>query len=52
MAWINELLCKFIDMNLQATVNLEQETGVKIDYCVHSRRFPQPDEPLLKRRAA
>lgn len=51
-AWINELLCKFIYMNLRTTVNLEQETGVKIDYCVPSRRFPQPDEPLLKKRAA
>jgi hypothetical protein len=48
VAWINELLCKFIYLNLRTTVNLEEETGVKIDYLVPSRRFPAPDNPLLR----
>lgn len=50
-AWINELLCKFIYVNLRATVNLEAETGIRIDYRVPSRRYPAPDNPLLFRRA-
>lgn len=51
-AWMNELLCKFIYVNLRTTVNLQEETGVKIDYLVPSRRFPAPDEPLLPSRVA
>lgn len=47
-AWKNETLCKFIYMNLRATVLLQEETGYTIDYLVHSRFFPPPDEPLLK----
>lgn len=52
VAWMNELLCKFIYVNLRTTVLLEEETGVKIDYLVPSRRFPAPDEPLLKSNVA
>ncbi len=52
VAWINEVICKFIYVNLRMTVNLEEETGVKIDYLVPSRHFPEPNEPLLKKRAA
>ena len=51
-AWINELLCKFIYLNLRTTVTLEEETGIKIDYMVPSRRFPAPDEPLIKTAVA
>lgn len=53
-AWINETLCKFIYTNLRTTVRIEEETGVRIDYLVPSRCFPEPDEPLLigSRRAA
>lgn len=51
VAWMNEVLCKFIYLNLRATVTLEEETGIKVDYLVPSRRFPQPDEPLLQRAA-
>lgn len=47
-AWINELLCKFIYMNLRATVTLELETGYRIDYTNPNRRFPSPAEPLLQ----
>ena len=47
-AWKNETLCKFIYMNLRATVLLEEETGVDIDYRLSSRFFPPPDEPLLR----
>ncbi len=47
-AWINEVLCKLIYLNLRTTVSLEEETGVKIDYCIPFRRFPKPTEPLLK----
>lgn len=50
-AWINEFLCKFIYVNFRMTVNLEEETGVRIDYLIPSRRFPPPDEPLLKSAA-
>ncbi len=50
-AWVNEVLCKFIYMNLRTTVTLEHESGVSIDYLVPSRRFPAPDEPLLKNAA-
>lgn len=50
-AWVNELLCKFTYLNLRTTVTLEHETGVVIDYLVPSRRFPAPDEPLLKKSA-
>jgi hypothetical protein len=50
-AWMNEMLCKFIYLNLSATVDLEEATGVKIDYLVPSRRFLPPDEPLIKRAA-
>lgn len=51
-AWVNEMLCKFIYMNLRTTVTLEEETGVRIDYLVPSRRFPAPDEPLIKGKRA
>lgn len=51
-AWMNELLCKFIYTNLRTTVRLEEETGVRIDYLVPSRAFPEPDEPLLPPRKA
>jgi hypothetical protein len=47
-AWINEVLCKMIYLNLRTTVTAEEETGVQIDYCVPFRRFPPPAEPLLK----
>lgn len=50
IAWINEMLCRFIYLNLRATVTLEEETGVRIDYLVASRYFPAPDEPLIKSR--
>ncbi len=46
-AWINEVLCKLIYLSLRATVTLEEQTGVLIDYCIPSRRFPPPDEPLF-----
>lgn len=51
-AWINEMLCKFIYINLRWTIELEEETGVAIDYLVPSRRFPAPNDPLLQSRAA
>lgn len=51
-AWINEVLCKLIYVNLRTTVNLEALTGIKIDYVVPSRRFPAPDDPLIRKRAA
>lgn len=50
-AWISETLCKFIYLNLRATVTLEHETGYVMDYTVPSRHFPEPDEPLLSRAA-
>jgi len=46
-AWINEVICKLIYLNLRTTVTAEEETGVQIDYCVPFRRFPPPKEPLL-----
>lgn len=46
-AWKNELLCKFIYLNLRSTVLLEEETGYYVDYMVPERRFPKPSEPLL-----
>ncbi|MHB1549615.1 MAG: transposase [Vulcanimicrobiaceae bacterium] len=49
-AWINETLCKFIYTNLRTTVRIEEENGVRIDYLVPPRCFPEPDEPLLKTR--
>lgn len=51
-AWTNELLCKFIYVNLLATVDLEKQTGIQIDYLIPSRHFPPPDDPLLKSRKA
>jgi len=33
-------------------VTLEEETGTSIDYLFPLRRFPAPDEPLLKSPAA
>jgi hypothetical protein len=47
VAWQNETICKFIYTNLRATVTLEEETGVEIDYTT-SRFFPPPDEPLIR----
>jgi hypothetical protein len=49
-AWKNELLCKFIYLNLRTTVSLEEEPGYKMDYLVPSRSFPKPDIPLDQRR--
>jgi len=48
-AWENETLCKLIYMNLRITVQLQEETGVEIDYQLRSRFFPPPDEPLIQR---
>jgi len=48
-AWENETLCKFIYMNLRTTVQLQEETGIEIDYQLSSRFFPPPDEPLIQR---
>lgn len=50
-AWKNELLCKFIYVNLRTTVHLEEETGYVMDYLIPERRFPRPTEPLLNRAA-
>lgn len=50
-AWRNELLCKFIFLNLRATVTLEWETGVRIDYLVPERRFPVPANPVISSAA-
>ena len=49
---MNELICKFIYVNLRFTVELKEETGVTIDYVAQSRHFPAPDEPLLKGKRA
>jgi hypothetical protein len=46
-AWQNELLCKFIYLNLRTTVTLEEETGYEIDYMISEKRFPKPSAPLL-----
>lgn len=47
-AWKNEVLCKFIYLNLRATVTLSEETGYRdIDYRDHGRFFPAPANPLL-----
>jgi hypothetical protein len=48
-AWQNELLCKFIYLNLRTTVQLQEQTGVSIDYLLSSRFFPPPDEPLIRK---
>ena len=48
IAWQNETLCKFIYMNLRATVQIEEETGIDIDYRFPARFFPRPDEPLIR----
>jgi hypothetical protein len=48
VAWRNETLAKYIYLNLRATVSLEEETGVKVNYLVPERRFPSPAEPLLR----
>jgi hypothetical protein len=48
VAWKNETLAKYIYLNLRATVTLEEETGVKINYLVPERNFPKPTEPLLR----
>jgi hypothetical protein len=45
-AWINEMLCEFIYLNLATTVEEEEINGVHIDYLVLSRRFPPPDVRL------
>ena len=50
-AWINEVLCKFIYLNLRTTVLLEHETGYRMDYTLPDRHFPAPNEPLLKKAA-
>lgn len=47
-AWKNETLAKFIYLNLRATVSLEEETGVTVNYLVPDRRFPKPAKPLLR----
>jgi Transposase DDE domain len=47
-AWKNEVLCKFIYLNLRATVTLGEETGYRdIEYRNHDRFFPAPVKPLL-----
>lgn len=51
-AWINEVLCKFIYVNLRTTVNLEELTRIKSDYLIPARRFPSPNDPLLRKHAA
>jgi hypothetical protein len=48
VAWINEALCKLIYMNLRATVTLQEETGVEIDYLAPERCFPPPIDALIK----
>lgn len=49
VAWQNEVLCKFIYLNLRATVTLSEETGYReIEHRNHERFFPAPSEPLLK----
>ena len=47
-AWKNEVLCKFIYLNLRATVTLGEETGYRdIEHRNHERFFPAPVKPLL-----
>jgi hypothetical protein len=46
----HSLLAK-IYMNLRATVTLQEETGVEIDYLLPGRYFPAPLEPLLRTAA-
>jgi hypothetical protein len=46
-AWQNELLCKFIYLNLRTTVQLEEQTGVDVGYV--RREVPVP-RPIEKRR--
>lgn len=46
-AWMNELLCKFIYINLRMTVTREEMTGVKANYLVTDRFFPVPTEQLI-----
>ncbi len=46
-AWMNELLCKFIYINLRMTVTREEMTGVKANYLVTDRFFPAPTEQLI-----
>ena len=47
-AWKNEVLCKFIYLNLRATVTLGEETGYRdIEHRNHDRFFPAPVQPLL-----
>jgi hypothetical protein len=46
-AWINELLCKFIYINLRSTVTREEMTALTIDYLALDKYFPMPLEPLI-----
>jgi hypothetical protein len=46
-AWINEMLCRFIYINLRSTVTREEMTGVTIDYLALDKYFPMPLEPLI-----
>ena len=46
-AWINEVLCKFIYINLRSTVTREEMTGYKANYLAPDKFFPEPLEPLF-----
>jgi Transposase DDE domain len=46
-AWQNEALCKLICSNIRRTVDLEEQTGYRMDYRQPNRRFPQDPEPLI-----
>jgi hypothetical protein len=46
-AWVNELLCKFIYINLRSTVTREEMTGYQANYLAPDKFFPMPIEPLI-----
>jgi hypothetical protein len=50
-AWTNELLCKFIYVNLRATVTREAMTGYDANYLIPDKFFPAPAEPLVAEAA-
>jgi hypothetical protein len=50
IAWQNEVLCKFIYVNLRATVTIGEETGFRnFEHRNENRCFPPPSKPLLLR---
>ena len=46
-ARMNELLCKFIFINLRMIVTREEMTGIKANYLFSDRFFPAPTEELI-----